>query len=107
MDLIRNFFRGLGCLWLVAIVTIGVGGTMLQRNPEQVVAVAAGAMSVESDASIHEKARQAAEGYHDTRAMLDSTGRRRQAESGSVASEWETARREQETEDAVRAARGY
>ncbi len=30
---IRGFFGGIGCLWLVLVVFLGVGGSFLARNP--------------------------------------------------------------------------
>lgn len=108
-DLPRFAMRGLGCIFALGFIVAllgGLGSSLIAYDHDNAGALAVGALSVDPDASVGENARQAARGYRDTREWLRPESRRA-ARSNDVAADWERARREQESEDAVRSAYAY
>lgn len=67
----RRVFQAIGIIWLVAVVTIGVGGTWLTHNDDTVaIAVLGAAANYDPDASTLEQAKNIVGGYSSGKALV-------------------------------------
>jgi hypothetical protein len=99
-ELSRSALRGVRLLLALGLGFLllgGLGASLIARHPEKAAAAAVGAISIDSDASLHDNARYAAESYRDAHGMMIGAGR----ESGDVAAEWERDRKEAEASEAA------
>jgi hypothetical protein len=92
-DLGKTVFRGIGCLWFGAIGLVMTGGLALSFAMWAISTDPGGGAAVVSAIADENIGRSGA---------WDRDGDRRRAQRGSVAADWEQARRERDLEEAYR-----
>jgi hypothetical protein len=101
-DASRYAMRGLGCVFVLAFVVAvlaALGSSMMAGRPEKLAAVAVGAASISGAASLHDNARNVAQGYRDAPGLMH-WGEHSERDGGDIVAEWEHDRREAEAKEA-------
>ena len=68
---IKIVFQCIGAVFFVALLSFGVFGTYLERNPEKAAAYALGSMTVDPNASYYDQAMQMIRGYTTASGAMD------------------------------------
>ena len=91
---IRILFKVIGAVFVIGMIAIGIGGTYLERNPEEAAAYAVATMGVDSDAGMLDQAGQMIDNYGDARRVIadaksaESEYRVRRAQRAATAEGW-------------------
>lgn len=91
---IRILFKVIGAVFVIGMIAIGIGGTYLERNPEEAAAYAVATMGVDRDAGMLDQAGQMIDNYGDARRAIadaeiaESEYRVRQAQRAVTAEGW-------------------
>lgn len=94
MNSIRILFKVIGAVLVIGMVAIGIGGTYLERNPEEAAAYAVATMGVDRDAGMLDQAGQMIDNYGDARRAIadaeiaESEYRVRRAQRAAAVEGW-------------------